>query len=180
MNRIDLTRWLIGHTRRLLAPLAASVAARIANQLLGVALLALAATAVVLWRGTDAVSGSRIEPRNPTHLRSAIAFGGLYAGILLAVAAAEATLGSRGLYATAVLSGLTDIDAITLSTSRLVSEGRVAESVGWRLIVVASLSNLAFKLGMAWVLGGRRLAGRLGGVAGIVALAGITLIMFWR
>jgi ABC-type multidrug transport system fused ATPase/permease subunit len=47
MNRIDLTRWLIGHTRRLLAPLAASVAARTANQLLGVALLALAATAVV-------------------------------------------------------------------------------------------------------------------------------------
>ncbi|WP_261164638.1 ABC transporter ATP-binding protein [Microbacterium sp. Marseille-Q6965] len=47
MSRLDLTRWLIGHTRRLLAPLAVSVVARIANQLLGVALLALAATAVV-------------------------------------------------------------------------------------------------------------------------------------
>ena len=139
-----------------------------------------AATAVVLWRDADTVSGSTLEPRNPTHLRSAIAFGGLYAGILFAVAAADATLGNRGLYATAVLSGLTDIDAITLSTSRLVSDGRVDESVGWRLIVIASLSNLVFKLGVAWVVGGRRLAARLGGVAGIVALGSLGLIVFWN
>ena len=139
-----------------------------------------AATAVVLWRDADTVSGSTLEPRNPTHLRSAIAFGGLYAGILFAVAAADATLGDRGLYATAVLSGLTDIDAITLSTSRLVSDGRVDESVGWRLIVIASLSNLVFKLGVAWVVGGRRLAARLGGVAGIVALGSLGLIVFWN
>jgi ABC-type multidrug transport system fused ATPase/permease subunit len=47
MNRLDLTRWLVGHTRRLLAPLAASVAARIVSQLLGVALLVLAAAAAI-------------------------------------------------------------------------------------------------------------------------------------
>lgn len=139
-----------------------------------------AATAVALWRDADAVSGSTLEPRNPTHLRSAIAFGGLYAGILFAVAAAEANLGSGGLYATAILSGLTDIDAITLSTSRLVAEGRVAESVGWRIIVVASLSNLAFKLGMAWILGGRRLGARLASVAGVVTAAGVGLVLLWN
>ncbi len=136
--------------------------------------------AVILWRGVDAVSGSTLEPRNPTHLRSAIAFGGLYAGILFAVAAAEATLGSHGLYATAFLSGLTDIDAITLSTSRLVADGRLDAGVGWRLIVVASLSNLTFKLGSAWVLGGRKLVGRLAGVAGVVALVGVGLVVLWR
>ena len=138
-----------------------------------------AVTAVILWRDADAVAGSTLEPRNPTHLRSAIAFGGLYAGVLFAVAAAEANLGSGGLYATAILSGLTDIDAITLSTSRLVAESRVEEAVGWRIVVIASLSNLAFKLGMAWVLGGRRLAERLASVAGVVAVAGVGLVLFW-
>jgi uncharacterized membrane protein (DUF4010 family) len=33
--------------------------------------------------------------------------------------------GSRGLYAVAALSGLTDVDAITLSTAQLVNAGRI-------------------------------------------------------
>lgn len=47
MTRIGLTRWLVGHTRDMLAPLAASVVSRILGQLLGVALLVIAAWAVV-------------------------------------------------------------------------------------------------------------------------------------
>jgi ABC-type multidrug transport system fused ATPase/permease subunit len=46
MNRLDLSRWLIHHTPGLPGPLALSMLARIANQLLGVALLVLAADAL--------------------------------------------------------------------------------------------------------------------------------------
>jgi len=99
--------------------------------------------------------------------------------MMLAVAAADTYLGDRGLYATAVLSGLTDIDAITLSTSRLVASGRLSEEVGWRLIVTASLSNTTFKLAMAWIIGGRALGTRLGGLALSVLATGGMLIFLW-
>ncbi|MGI5951245.1 MAG: ABC transporter ATP-binding protein [Brooklawnia sp.] len=46
-HRLTLAGWLLRHTRRLLAPLWVSVLARIANQLLGVALLTVAARAIV-------------------------------------------------------------------------------------------------------------------------------------
>lgn len=140
---------------------------------------AVALTSILLWTKASERPDADIQPKNPTHLRTAIVFGALYAGILLAVAAAEAYLGSTGLYATAVLSGLTDIDAITLSTSRLVASDRLEESVAWRLIVAASLSNLLFKFGVAWVLGGAKLARRLAWVAGAVTALGIGIIVLW-
>ena len=45
-GRAALARWLVAHTSRLLRPLAASVLARIAGQLLDVTLLVIAATAI--------------------------------------------------------------------------------------------------------------------------------------
>lgn len=55
-GRAGLTRWLIGHTRRLLPPLIVSVIARVGNQLLGVALLVIAATAIA-----DAAMGAPVD-----------------------------------------------------------------------------------------------------------------------
>jgi uncharacterized membrane protein (DUF4010 family) len=45
-------------------------------------------------------------------------------GVLFAIPAAENLLESSDLYATAVVSGLTDIDAITLPISQLTTSGR--------------------------------------------------------
>mgnify|MGYP000732632035 CR=1 FL=1 len=61
----------------------------------------------------------------PSELKSAVVFGLLYAVVLLAVAFAEDELGRRGLYAVAAISGLTDLDAITLSTANLMQAGTV-------------------------------------------------------
>ena len=99
--------------------------------------------------------------------------------MLFAVAAAEDLLGSAGLFAAAAISGLTDIDAITLSTSQLVSAGRVEADVGWRLILVAAMSNLVFKLGVAVTLGGHGLARRLGGLFVVALAGGVGLLVFW-
>ena len=45
-------------------------------------------------------------------------------GVLFAIPAAENLVGSTGLYATAVVYGLTDIDAITLPISQFTTSGR--------------------------------------------------------
>lgn len=93
------------------------------------------ATAIV-WRSSTAPTESPLEPGNPSELRPAILFGALYAVVLFVIAAAQDLLGNVGLFAAAALAGLTDIDAITLSTSQLVATELVDPATGWRLILV--------------------------------------------
>ena len=71
---------------------------------------------------------------NPAQLKTALLFALIYAVIKLAVAAAKEHFGTAGLYAVGVISGLTDMDAITLSTARLVDTGGVNARVGWRTL----------------------------------------------
>lgn len=142
-------------------------------------LLLFLVTSALVWRSATAAGRSPLDPGNPSELRPAILFAALYAGVLLLVAAAEARLGSAGLFAAAALSGLTDIDAITLSTSQLVGSGRIDADIGWRLVLLAALSNLAFKMAMAAVLGGRILARRLGGLVAVAVAMGTALLLFW-
>ena len=77
----------------------------------------------------------------------------------------------------AAISGLTDNDAITLSTSRLVERGGLLPEVGWRAIVIAVISNVLFKTGLVAVLGGRRLLMAVGAVMGAQVLTGLILIL---
>lgn len=113
--------------------------------------------ALVLWRRRE----GRVEvmplQENPSELKTALVFGFLFAAILLATSAAKQYLGNRGLLAAAFFSGVTDLDAITLSTSRLVYSGKILATEGWPVILMAILSNLLFKGGIAMVLGGKKL-----------------------
>lgn len=135
--------------------------------------------AAVLWIGVRREPAEVPEPGNPTELRSALLFGFLYAAVLLAVAAAKEHWQGSGLWVVSVLSGLTDMDAITLSTSRLVQDGRLDAGLGWKLILVASLSNLVFKGAMVAVLGSRALARRIAGLFGVLLLAGGLVLWLW-
>jgi uncharacterized membrane protein (DUF4010 family) len=118
------------------------------------------------------------EQENPSELKSALLFGLIYAVVLFAVAAVKERYGNRELYMVAGLSGLTDVDAITLSTAQLFNAGRLNAEDGWRLIVVAAVSNLIFKAGVVAALGRRRLFVRILPAYGIVIAAGILMLLF--
>ena len=152
--------------------------------LLRVALAPFAALFAVLaligWanlRGADSTPTVAPEQSNPTELKPALLFGLLYAVVLLAVAAANEHFGRQGLYAAAVISGLTDMDAITLSVTHLVNAAEIAPGTGWRLIVVAAMSNLAFKAATVAVLGERALFGRIAVGVGAAALTGTAFLL---
>lgn len=117
------------------------------------------------------------NPDNPAQLKSALVFGALYAIILLAVAIVKDYFGNSGLYAVAIVSGLTDVDAITLSLANTMKGGSLEPTTGWRLILLAALANLVFKGGMAIVLGSRRLAYYVG--AAFVATLVVGLLVMW-
>lgn len=157
-----------------------------APQFVGAALSPLlvmfAVLALLGWwhlRGRAEGLSSMSEQGNPTELKPAILFGLLYAGVLLAVAAAKEFFGQGGLYAVAVLSGLTDMDAITLSVTQLVNSEEIPAGTGWRLILVAAIANLVFKAGAVAVLGDRRLFRRVALSFGIAAATGAALLAFW-
>jgi uncharacterized membrane protein (DUF4010 family) len=136
-------------------------------------------SAAVIWRSATQPGDSPMKPGNPTELKPAILFGALYAAVLFVVAAAEDLLGNSGLYAAAFVSGLTDIDAITLSTSQLVASERLAAETGWRLILLAAMSNMAFKFTMVMSLGSKEMAKRLGGLVALSIVVGTVLLFAW-
>ena len=128
---------------------------------------------------------SRNEPtempvqENPSELKSALGFAALYAIVVLAVAAAKQHFGEQGLYVVAGLSGLTDMDAITLSTAQLVNSARLEPDRAWRVILLASLANLVFKSVIVTTLGKRELTARIVPLFGVVLLAGAAILLLW-
>jgi len=118
-------------------------------------------------------------PGNPAGMKSAIVFGLLYLIILFAVAATKDHVGQAGLYGVAVISGLTDVDAITLSTAELMNTGTLDLTVGWRVVLIAALANLAFKGGIVALVGGRLIFKRIALVYSLSFLAGIAILLFW-
>ena len=116
---------------------------------------------------------------NPTELKSAILFAALFALVTLGVAAAKEHFGQGGLYVVAVLSGLTDMDAITLSTTQIVKSGQTDVHTGWSLILAAALANLVFKAGTTAVLGDRKLFLRVSALFGVAFAAGILILILW-
>ena len=135
--------------------------------------------AAVVWISATPPDRNPLDPSNPSELKPAVLFAALYAVVLFVVAAAQDLLGNPGLFAAAAVSGLTDMDAITLSTSRLVSRQLVDPDTGWRLILVASMSNLLFKFALVASLGSRAMSKRLATLFTVAIAAGAALIAFW-
>ncbi len=110
-----------------------------------------------MWFKGVGGSGAVEQDQAPSEFKAALVFALLYVAVLCGVAFAKEQLGDRGLYAVAAISGLTDMDAITLSTSQLVADGHIDAGQGWRLILLGGVSNMVFKAGMVLVLGARRM-----------------------
>ncbi len=115
----------------------------------------------------------------PSEIKGAIVFGLLYALVLLAVAFAKQHFGATGLYTVAAISGLTDMDAITLSTASLVEAAHLESSTGWRIVLTAGVSNLAFKGILAASLGSRKLGGLVAMGFGASAVGAAAIAWFW-
>ena len=140
----------------------------------------LALVSLVLLLLPRAPAEAQVEHANPSELKTALLFAALFATVLLSTAAArQYHLGGHGLYAIAILAGLTDVDAITLTTTQMVHGREIAASQGWRVIMVASLSNFVFKGAMVVFLADRRLIGRIAAVFGLALAAGVALLLLW-
>ena len=139
------------------------------------ALMAACGYGLALWQWKSspvsvAADGSMLQ--NPFDLKTALQFGALLALIVLCARALKAWFGARGLYLLSAISGLGDVDAITLSVSRLVSQG-LDPSVGAKAILLAAMGNTLVKAVIAIHIGGRAIAWRVGASVLAILAAGM-------
>ncbi|MGE5162204.1 MAG: MgtC/SapB family protein [Betaproteobacteria bacterium] len=112
------------------------------------------------WKAVDNAPANGEEAfRNPTQLGTALGFGAAYALVLLFSAWANEALGAGGVLALAAASGLTDVDAITLSSMQMLNREALSEETALTAVAVAIASNLVFKTVMASAAGGPVLRG---------------------
>ena len=94
---------------------------------------------------------------NPFSLKSAISFALLFALILGVTRLATTYLGDAWLPIVAIVSGLTDADAIAFSISNLHRSGLISQDWASFNLVLGALSNTFMKLALVFTLGSRML-----------------------
>jgi uncharacterized membrane protein (DUF4010 family) len=97
-----------------------------------------------------------IPPGKPLNLQGAVVFGVVYMLILLLVSYANDVGGSRGILFSGAVSGMTDIDAITISVARLAG-ATVNLEIAQITILLSTISNTIVKMGIAIWAGSKEL-----------------------
>jgi uncharacterized membrane protein (DUF4010 family) len=121
---------------------------------LSTAALALLLAGLWRWRRRDAAPADGAPDLPPFELHSAIGFG-IYLGLVtVLVELARERLGTAGVVASAVMAGLADVDALTISMARTYLAGQAPTDVATLAIGAAILSNLVAKAAMARAAGG--------------------------
>lgn len=128
------------------------------------------AAAWFFWRG-EREKGAPIDLGNPLELRPAFIFAALIGVIAVAARWASETFGDSGLYALAALTGLADVDALTLTAGEQAARGGVAAEVAAVAVIIAVASNTVVKTAMTGFIAGRGAGLRVAGGSGVM-LAG--------
>lgn len=117
---------------------------------------------------------------NPFELGGAVKFGLVYAVIILLVKAAEHYVGAAGIYLVSLVSGLTDVDAITLSVCEAAKGEGLPVVVGVRAITLAVIANTCVKGSLALSMGSRLLGKRVATGFGLAFAVGVVALFFVR
>jgi uncharacterized membrane protein (DUF4010 family) len=142
--------------------------------LLGVGLL----MAALQFRHLKTGPADASQLGNPVELGRALVMTAVFAAVILAARAAQARLGTAGLWAVAAVGGLVDVDSVSVAAARMRQQGITVEAASGAFLL-ATLSNLMFKAGAVMVVGGRELALRV--VPAFAALAAATgLLLVFR
>jgi uncharacterized membrane protein (DUF4010 family) len=138
--------------------------------------LPLLAGATVAYRTAQKGASEGLKLSDPVELSLMLRFALLLAGIMLL--AKLLSNGEGELFALAGVSGLLDVDPITLSMARDSNSG-LSQFVAVSTILIASASNALAKSVLAVIFGGWRLGLWLSGLAVLGAGAGVAAFLIW-
>lgn len=125
-----------------------------------VALLAifpLMAAVVIATRTTQNTSTAEVKLNNPVELGAAFGFAVVLSILFVLVRAAQNWFGDAGIYALSAISGIADVDAVSLSLAQA-TRGNLPLAVGATGILIAAMVNTVVKALIATFIGGWFLA----------------------
>ncbi len=121
---------------------------------------------------------TNIRQGKPLDLPGALVFGTIYTIILLIVSYANANMGDSGLMISSAIAGLSDIDAITITVSKL-AHASLELSTATDAVLVAMISNTLVKTGIGIWAGSNTLRRDLViGYGTMIASALLALLFF--
>jgi uncharacterized membrane protein (DUF4010 family) len=129
--------------------------------------------------GTSSATSDTMQFDNPFSLKSALGFGLIFAFILVLTHTATTYLGDAWLPAVAIVSGLTDADAIAFSISALHQSGLIRVDWAGFNLVLGAISNTFMKLFLVLVLGDRGLFRQLLVSFLIIGAVGIATMLLY-
>jgi uncharacterized membrane protein (DUF4010 family) len=127
-------------------------------------------------RRPDGAAPPTGEEQNPLRFRSAIQMALLFQLALTASTLAAQQWGSGGVISSALVLGLTDMDALTVSMNQLASSPETV-SLAAKAIAIGVLTNTVFKAALATVVGRGRFRWLV--VVGLGLLAGAAVLGLW-
>lgn len=153
---------------------------RLAAPLLSLGLVYLLAGAFLMARAANgaAEGGDPGTPGNPLDLPAVLKFGAFLAAVLVLSKIATQFAGSAGAYALALISGLADVDAISLSMAEHGAREIGATAAGVA-VLLAIVSNTLVKSVMGWTMGGAGMGLRVAGASVLALGAGLAGLHFF-
>ncbi|WP_026379240.1 MgtC/SapB family protein [Afifella pfennigii] len=134
---------------------------------------ALTLGAALLASGRSAPAGAELAIANPLDIGTTLRLAAILAVIMLSVGIVLQEFGDEGVIAIAAISGLADVDAVTISMVQM-SKSTLADVTAVQAVLVSVAVNTVSKAAIAAFLGGRRV-GLAVGLASLVALIGIAV-----
>lgn len=113
-----------------------------------------------------------IQLKNPLELTNALRFGAFLAAVMLAGNFLSQRFGDQGIYLLAAVSGIADLNAITLSVARM-SQDELPLSAATLAIVLAAAINGIVKTTASAIIGGHAMGLRIGVPLVMASLAGL-------
>lgn len=139
------------------------------------AVLALGGLALMVRSaGEDTGGGQTIEFDNPFELATVLKFGVVLAIVMLATKLLTGAVGSAGAYLVAAVSGIADVDAVTLSMAR--GAGGDAATAAIAIFIAVAVNTVA-KTIMAWWIGGAAIGWLMAAASTLAIAAGATALM---
>lgn len=119
----------------------------------------------------------KVDLKQPLALLPALKFGGFFILVIFLSRLMQLLFGEIGIYATSVLSGLADVDAIVLTMSSLAKNGGITETVATTSIILAAATNTLVKGGMAYFLGNKKFGRVVLGIFLVILILGSFLLL---
>jgi len=140
-----------------------------------------AAATIWFWRNgeQEREASPAMAPGNPLDLPGAVAFGALLACIMVLAQASRSAFGPPGLYVLSGISGLVDVDAISLSVAED-AQRSLGIDIAAISLVIAACVNTAVKAGFTIAVAPARIARRVGPVLVGMILVGVLALAITR